>query len=444
MARYSVIVFVVLLIFSVGFADTFVNVRTGKTFNGYATQKKRRNKTQVRTGRKSPVYLDLGQYEIERNYLGRKNKVYVFSIEDSINLICQSEAFEKAVTSAANQGPLFILIEIDTPGGKVSLAKRICAAITNLDNCTTVALVKNGKFGGAFSAGAIIALACDKIYMTKGTVIGAASPYVKTSSGPESIKEIYGQEIGGKFNSAWSAYCTAIAERNNRPPLLVKAMTDEDIEVVEVTEADNRLFINPANVTAEQTIVRTWSRKGSLLALTAEESKLCRIADDVVNSQQELFAKLEATEALAVNDKTAVKAKRQFQRIERKLKKALAIIKGLEEQAAEISEDIHILENEIRRVNEAVLLRNPGAVGIDSYRSGYPTRRTYELDQMLRTRYRLMEQLANVLERLIREYRKTLATIQKHPDFENHVKTMKTSLEEAETALRRIRLQYRY
>ena len=77
--------------------------------------------------------------------------------------MCETEALEKAIEMASNQGPLCILIEVDTPGGSADLMRRICDAITKANNCRTVAFISGGEHGGAYSAGAIIALACDQM-----------------------------------------------------------------------------------------------------------------------------------------------------------------------------------------------------------------------------------------------------------------------------------------
>ena len=172
MAKYPTFVLAVLLFFSNAvwypadcFADTFMHRRTGESFNGYVTQIKKGDKTKVFVEKRKPQFIDLGAYEIRYNYLGRKNKVLIFSIKDSVELICETEAFEKAIVAAANQGPLFILVDIDAPGGRIDLVQRVSEAIIKIHNCRTVAFVSGGQFGGAFSAGAIITLACDRVYM---------------------------------------------------------------------------------------------------------------------------------------------------------------------------------------------------------------------------------------------------------------------------------------
>ncbi len=172
MNRFKSIFFVGLFLFSSCFADTFIHRKTDLSFDGYATTRKRGNLTQVRIAKKSPKYLDLSQYQILRNSRGRKNKVHLLTINDSINLTTESEAFEKALQIACDQGPLFILIEIDSPGAKPQPAKTIIRAITEVDNCNIFAFVNNGRFKGAFDESALIALSCDKVFMHPQTLPG--------------------------------------------------------------------------------------------------------------------------------------------------------------------------------------------------------------------------------------------------------------------------------
>ena len=110
-----------------------------------------------------------------RDNLGRNNKVIVVPVDDAIMNEIETDAFEKAIADSSQEGPLLILVEIDTPGGRVDLAQRMCTAITKDADCNVIAFIKGGKYGGAISAGAAVALSCNKIYMANNTVIGAAT-----------------------------------------------------------------------------------------------------------------------------------------------------------------------------------------------------------------------------------------------------------------------------
>lgn len=415
MVKYSAFVLAVLTLFSNCFGDTFTHRQTGESFNGYVVQRKKGNKTQVRAENKKPQYLDLSDYEISYNHLGRKNKVFVFSITDSIELICETEAFEKAIVTAANQGPLFILIEIDTPGGRIDLTKRICAAITKTDNCRTVAFVSGGKNGGAFSAGAIIALACDYLSMANDAAIGAATAIAVTSGGVTDLKSAYGETVGEKFNSAWQGYCSAIAERNDRPGLLVKAMIDKDIEVMEVVENDRHFFVSSENKKPSQSVVRRWSEKGSLLTLTAAEAEQCGIADGLAASREALLAELDAAKAVHIRDRKALKARRMFEKAKREFDKILSNINHLEKQANALAKELKALDKTIIKDSKA------------SHDSR--GRVTEEYNPLAIRKYLyLKEQWPKVVKALEQDYKEALYRAKKHSDLSGHVKSLEEGL----------------
>lgn len=296
------------------FADTFVNRSTGELLHGYTTTQTEGGKTIVHTQEKNVVKLNLADWQITADRLGRNNKVIVLMLDNEIMLEIETQAMAKAIARASDEGPLFILLEIDTLGGRTDFTKQICGAITQADNCTVIAFIKGGKYGGAISAGAAVAFACDKIYMANNTIIGAAAAVAVSGTGPQDFKKIFGEEVAEKISSAWRAYLASLAEQNNRPSLLAGAMVDEDLEVIEVSELDKRLFIDPVNKTSQQHIVHTWSKKGSLLTLTAHQALKCGIADKVVSSRQELIRDLNAQNAEIVIDHSFQKAGNQFNR----------------------------------------------------------------------------------------------------------------------------------
>lgn len=352
MIKYSAFIPTILFLFSNCLADTFIHHQTGESFNGYVVQKKRGNKTQVRTQGGKPRYIDLRDYNISYNRRGRKNQVYIVSIKDSISFEFEAKTFEQAITNVANQGPLFIIIEIDTPGGRLDLAKRFCAAITKTDNCRTIAFVNGNEFGGAISGGAAVALACDEVYMAGNTIIGAATlipiepddSNIRRRQEREDEEEKYrrnrrrrqksedeeekyrrrsqkNEDKEEKYSSAWRAYLASLAENSGRPGLLARAMVDKDIEVIEVSDEGKKLFIEPLNKKPEQLLVHTWSKKDSLLTLTAAEATQCGIADKVVNSQHELLNNLGAGKAKILTSNEMQKAKKEFERVKLKFER---------------------------------------------------------------------------------------------------------------------------
>jgi ATP-dependent protease ClpP protease subunit len=324
MGRLAVIFIGAVLVWQVCcFGDTFTPRDGGEVLHGYATQQVVENKTAVYTEEQGLQYLDLAAYEISLDRQGRRNNVVAISIKEDIMLEIETEAIEKALESASNKGPLFILIEIDTPGGRIDLAQRICSVITGTNNCETVAFVCGGKYGGAYSAGSAIAFACDKIYMAKNTGIGAAAAIVQTPSGPADVKDVYGEKIEEKISSFWRGYLASLAEQNHRPGLLAMAMADEDIEVIEVDEDGNRFFLESINKKATQKLIHTWSKKGSLLTLPAFDAVKCGIADKVVSSRKDVLLDKDAIQAAVIVNSDAQKARKKFARVKLKFHKLI-------------------------------------------------------------------------------------------------------------------------
>ncbi len=185
------------------FADTFTEIQTGKILTGFAIPASANGKTIVRTPEAGIVHLDISDYNVQYNSFGRENTVYTIPITDHLTLHAQADAIIEAIHAAANKGALLIILQIDSPGGKVHLAKQITSAIIQTARFTPIAAhIKSGQFGGAFSAAALIAISCEKIYIAPASAIGAAAPVVSTKKGYFDIGTVYGSVVGETYNTA--------------------------------------------------------------------------------------------------------------------------------------------------------------------------------------------------------------------------------------------------
>ena len=331
-------------------ADTFTHRSGDHIYHGYATSSAAAGKTIVHTIEEGPLNLNLAEYDIAFDYTGRKNKVPVISVVGPIELDLVTIAFEKAIVEETDKGPLFILIEIDTPGGRLDLASRICGAITQTKNCRTIAFIKGGQFGGAYSAGAMISLACDKIYMAPETVIGAVTTVGMSSEGKMTdLEDILSENIAEKHRSATRNHLASLAQQNDRPGLLAKAMEDKDIEVVEVIRGGKRVFVEPANKKPGQKVVRTWSQKGSLLTLPAKDAVQCTIADKTVLSREELLVDTDASLAAVEQNTKVEQAKKEFKRLDLRLKKLSSTL-DLQYKTAMLTDNRAVFLKSIRKL----------------------------------------------------------------------------------------------
>lgn len=300
-------------------ADTFTHRTKDIVYHGFSKQQLQNGKNVIITPDPSPVEINCAEYDVAYNAIGRKNMVSLLTIGDEIVSDYETQAFEEAIVEEADKGPLFILIEIDTPGGEVDLCKRLCAAITELRFCPTVAYIKGGKNGGAYSAGAAVSLACDKIYMAPATSIGAATSFAVTDEGyAYDLKEIYGETIGEKFNSAWRSYFASLAQQNDRSGAIARAMVDKDINVIEVQRNGQSLYVESKDRRPSDILIRTLCKPGELLTLSAPEAFECDVAAGIVESRQTLLAEENVPDAPVLESKRLLEAKEEFEKVVRK------------------------------------------------------------------------------------------------------------------------------
>jgi membrane-bound serine protease (ClpP class) len=79
----------------------------------------------------------------------------------------------RSLDEARAAGAVAVILEFETPGGRVDAAQRIVKTISSSD--LPVYAFVNQR---AISAGAMIALAADSIFMGRASSIGAATPIV--------------------------------------------------------------------------------------------------------------------------------------------------------------------------------------------------------------------------------------------------------------------------
>ncbi|MEZ4423864.1 MAG: NfeD family protein [Gemmatimonadota bacterium] len=141
---------------------------------------------------------------------------------------------ERAVHEAEAAGARAVVLDIDTPGGRVDAAERIADAVRDTE--VPVYAFVNRR---AFSAGALIALATDRVYMLPGSVIGAATPVGGT-----------GEKAPEKIVSAMRSEMRALAEEHGLDPRVAEAMVDEEIEIEGVIERGKLLTLTTAEAEA--------------------------------------------------------------------------------------------------------------------------------------------------------------------------------------------------
>ena len=146
-------------------------------------------------------------------------KVYYYTIDDNIAKPVLRKT-EKAVKDAEAMKADYLFLELNTFGGELDAADKIRTLLLNAPMPTLVFVNNN-----AASAGALISIACDSIYMSPGASIGAAS-----------VVNQNGEIMPDKYQSYMRSLMRSTAETNGRNPDIAQAMVDPDVEVPGVSE----------------------------------------------------------------------------------------------------------------------------------------------------------------------------------------------------------------
>ena len=114
-------------------------------------------------------YCALAVYFLEANAQDNSPTIMVLEIKDVIDPR-MSRLVKLSLEKATEEEADIILIEMDTYGGALTDADEIRTKLMEFDKPTWVFINKD-----AASAGALISIACDSIYMAAGASIGAAT-----------------------------------------------------------------------------------------------------------------------------------------------------------------------------------------------------------------------------------------------------------------------------
>jgi membrane-bound serine protease (ClpP class) len=118
-----------------------------------------------------------------------------------------------------------IILRLTSPGGELETSLELARTLAAIDWATTVAFVPEETISG----GAILALGCDRIYMTPRALIGDAGPI---QFGPNGQFEHAEEKIVSYLSSA----IDEIAEAKGRPGALAQAMVDRSLKVISATD----------------------------------------------------------------------------------------------------------------------------------------------------------------------------------------------------------------
>ncbi len=128
---------------------------------------------------------------------------------------------KKAIEAAEKMHAGIILIKMNTYGGTLDAADSIRTKILDCPIPVYVFIDKN-----AASAGALISIACDSIYMAPGSNIGAAT-----------VVDQNGKPLPDKYQSYMRSLMRSTAEATGRNPHIAEAMVDPSISIKGISDS---------------------------------------------------------------------------------------------------------------------------------------------------------------------------------------------------------------
>jgi membrane-bound serine protease (ClpP class) len=152
--------------------------------------------------------------------VAQQKKVLIMEIKNEIDPR-MTRYVELALKEAADKKVDLVIIEMDTYGGVLTDAKEIVDKIMDFKSPVWVYINSD-----AASAGALISIACDSIYMSPGASIGAAT-----------VVDGTGEKAPDKYQSYMRSIMRATAEENGRDPQIAEGMVDEQLEIKGIKEA---------------------------------------------------------------------------------------------------------------------------------------------------------------------------------------------------------------
>ena len=200
--------------------------------------------------------------------------IYHIPIEGTIDLGLPP-FIERSIAEAEENNARTIIFEVNTFGGRVDAATQIKDAILD-SKVPTVAFINKR----AISAGALISLSCEKVFMAGGATIGATTAV-----------DMQGNKASEKVISYMREEMAATAEKRGRDTYIARGMVDEELEFPNKVI---REFINDGEdidtiktkvyylvIDGDTVIVDDIEgrKQGNLITLTTEQSLKYKIAD---------------------------------------------------------------------------------------------------------------------------------------------------------------------
>jgi ATP-dependent protease ClpP protease subunit len=267
-------------------------------------------------------------------------RYFVVPLHGVVGKQVTARKLKEAMGEGLKDPATILVLDIDSPGGLISECEKIIALLGEEKDRRTIAFVRN-----AYSAAAMISIACDEIYLQELAAIGAASAIItgpatpapgvpdkpglpgrpareertgpperrprapaprepeppepqpgtpddkdsKDTKDPEENNDTRVREAPEKIQTVWRSICRRAAELGGHNPLLAEAMADRDIRLRLVAKDGDKVVEQYLDAKdedyQENRIIKT---SGKLLTLTAREAVNCGLAAGIAQRINDL------------------------------------------------------------------------------------------------------------------------------------------------------------
>lgn len=161
---------------------------------------------------------------ISSNTIAQNPKVYVIDVREEISP-GMARKLSRGMDEAQKLKSDLVILNINTYGGLLEAADSMRTRILNAP-FPVIAFIDNN----AASAGALISIACNRIYMSGGANMGAATVVDET-----------GEPLPDKYQSYMRSIMRSTAEKRGRDPKIAEAMVDPRTYIPGVNDSDKVL-----------------------------------------------------------------------------------------------------------------------------------------------------------------------------------------------------------
>ena len=192
----------------------------------------------------------------------------------------------RKLDAAKEQGADLVILEIESPGGRVKETLEIAEHLQGLNWAHTVAYIPHRAISGA----AIVSLGCDEILMAPQAMIGDAGAIFMNE------RSVF-RFVPQKAISFLAPTVRSLAEAKGRPAALAEAMVDKDLEVYHVRnlKTGEKTYISSRELKEKPD---QWERlepgavaesgKDRFLALPGQRATEVGLADALISNRDQL------------------------------------------------------------------------------------------------------------------------------------------------------------